>query len=51
MKRNRYICVRTSVNENPAPNFNAFADAISDNKNFDRLIEQLKQSVTEARTK
>jgi len=28
-----------------------YADAISDTSDFNRLIEQLKQSVTQARTK
>ena len=51
MRRNHYICVRTSVNENPATNFNAFAENLKDTKDFDQLIEQLKQSITIARTK
>tara|TARA_R110000803_G_scaffold135712_1_gene202658 strand:- start:76 stop:255 length:180 start_codon:yes stop_codon:yes gene_type:complete len=59
MKRNSYICVSTSVNENPAPKrhcrdsfiYNVVSDAISDTKDFEQLIEQLKQSVTQARTK
>jgi cell shape-determining protein MreC len=51
MKRNSYICVRTSVNENPATNFNQVAENLKDTKDFDQLIEQLKQSVTQARTK
>lgn len=51
MRKNKYICVQSSVNPNPAPNFNAFADNLRDNLEFDKLIQQLKQSITEARTK
>jgi len=52
MKRNRYICVKTSVNENPAKDYNDFAANLRDeDAEFDRLISQLKEHVRTNRTK
>lgn len=51
MKRNKFICVRSSVNVNPAENFNEFAQNIRPVNEFERLINELKESLAEARTK
>lgn len=46
------ICVRSSVNVNPAKDFNDFAANLRDeDAEFDRLISQLKESIRRARTK
>ena len=46
------ICVRSSVNVNPAKDFNDFANNLRDkDAEFDRLISQLKESIRRARTK
>ncbi len=48
----RPICVRSSVNVNPAKDFNDFANNLRDeDAEFDRLISQLKESIRRARTK
>jgi len=51
MKRNKFICVRSSVNVNPAENFNEFAQNIRPVDDFERLINELKESLAESRTK
>jgi len=51
MKRNRYICVKTSVNENPANNFNEFAQSIHRPDNFEKAWEDFKRQIVSARTK
>jgi hypothetical protein len=51
MKRNHYICVRSSVNENPASNFNEFAKAITEPDTFDRAWKDFKRQIVTARTK
>lgn len=46
------ICVRSSVNVNPAKSYNDFAENLRDeDAEFDRLISQLKESIRRARTK
>lgn len=51
MKRNKYVCVATSVNPNQATSYNDFAESMRDNLEFDKLIQQLKRSITEERKK
>ena len=51
-KRVKPICVRSSVNVNPAKDYNDFAKNLRDeDAEFDRLISQLKESIRRARTK
>ena len=51
-KRVKPICVRSSVNVNPAKDFNDFAANLRDeDAEFDRLISQLKEHVRINRTR
>ena len=53
MKRNSYICVQSSVNENAASNYNEFAKAITepDHKTLIDAWEDFKRQIVRARTK
>ena len=51
MKRNKYICVLSSVNENPASNFNEFAETIGKGDTFESAWADFKWQLVNARTK
>ena len=64
-KQKTMVCVRSSVNENPASNFNEWANSLRDQQNdfekafpelpvliddFDRAFKDFKASIRKART-
>jgi len=45
------VCVRSSVNVNPAKSFNEWTQYLADEEaRFDRIWNQFKQSIIQART-